>query len=397
MTTANEKIFDEMAKHSLYIQKVSAAIRNNIISAVDATNGDVKKVIAANSEITQLRRTTKKYATAVQKLNRDIAKARRAGWIQAETESIDDFARLIEIEQRFIDKTIKESLPFEITTKTVPPSVNTNLLAYGNWKGATAEGWFRNWREKDLRRVTSTIVDGFAQNQTQGQIERTLFGTKKQKYRDGVVNGTRIDAERLSRTIVNGITNDAKMEYYARNADILKGLMYDAIFDGRTTPYCIDRGGKVYPMDKLEPINVHYMCRSQYVPVVDGVGVLGSKPTVGGVNFRQSAKESYIARQRKRGLSSKKAAKKWSNLSSGYKEQLALEKRRAYGKKVVGSVPAKTTGEAWFRKQSAKFQDQILGKDVGKLYRKKRLSMSDVLRENSTRPMKISELERLYG
>ena len=61
----------------------------------------------------------------------------------------------------------------------------------------------------------------------------------------------------------------------------------------------------------------------------------------------------------------KRYSMKWSNLSSGYKEQLALEKRRAYGKKVVGSVPAKTTGEAWFRKQSAKFQDQILGKDVG--------------------------------
>ncbi len=55
---------------------------------------------------------------------------------------------------------------------------------------------------------------------------------------------------------------------------------------------------------------LHPNCRSQLVPKVSGIGLIGDQPSVGGRNFRKDAKAAYLRKQKAAGLDDKTASGK---------------------------------------------------------------------------------------
>src|SRR5690606_7566723 len=106
-------------------------------------------------------------------------------------------------------------------------------------------------------------------------IVRSIRGTRANKYRDGILQITKRNAEAVARTAVNHTVTASKDELFRANADILAGLRYTATLDGRTTPQCRALDGKVFPLDKGPRPPLHFGCRSTMIPVLDGIGIVG--------------------------------------------------------------------------------------------------------------------------
>lgn len=75
----------------------------------------------------------------------------------------------------------------------------------------------------------------------------------------------------IVRTNIAAAANMGAVEVMRNTAGFVNGVMYQAILDERTTPFCEDHNGETLPVndprvDAMTPPN-HYQCRSYWVPV----------------------------------------------------------------------------------------------------------------------------------
>ena len=120
------------------------------------------------------------------------------------------------------------------------------------------------------KRVRNAVRQGFIEGQSPAQIARGLRGTKAAGYKDGVLQMSRRGAEMLVRTAVTHTSNVAATETYRSMGDLVTGVIWSSILDGRTTLICIGLNGRHFPVGGKHP-PAHWGCRSTLVPDIKGV------------------------------------------------------------------------------------------------------------------------------
>jgi len=192
-----------------------------------------------------------------------------------------------------------------------------------------------------------TIRDGIVQQKTNAEISKdvqAIIPLQKQR------------AESLVRTAANASANVAKEEFNKQNSEFLKGERFLNTLDIRTTKLCIEAGQGGVNGDGIYPVGVgpkapqHYNCRSLRVSVLADEyqlpGFEGERPAVG-----------------------------------------------ADGPGVIG---ANTTYAGFLRMQPVEFQDEVLGRDVAKLWRAGKIDLKR-LTDPFGRPLTAEELEASAG
>lgn len=161
-------------------------------------------------------------------------------------------------------------------------------------------------------------------------------------------------------------------------------VQFDDLVDIETFDFC----DHVYNLDtevgwySCNNIITHN-CRSIMTPVVDGEAMLGNRPFVIGENmtttrFRQLAR-------------SKAGDARWRNMDSAARKRATDRARAAWAAENVGELPAETTYEQFLRRQSAEFQDSVLGPTKGALFRRGKVSLSEFVDETG-RTLTLEEL-----
>lgn len=218
--------------------------------------------------------------------------------------------------------------------------------------------WLAAFEANDRRRFMDEIRQGLIFNETPVQISRRIFGTQALGGSDGARQITRRGAQTLANTVTAATSNAALQELYAQNSRIVKRELYVATLDSRTTPICRSLDGNTYDRGRGPVPPVHINCRSVRVPVIDGRR-LGNRPA-------NAATDDQLAGLR------------------GPARRRAVEK-------LVGRVPASTNYQEWLGRQSVGFQNEVLGKTRGVLFRKGGLSL-DRFVDASGRQFNLSEL-----
>jgi SPP1 gp7 family putative phage head morphogenesis protein len=189
------------------------------------------------------------------------------------------------------------------------------------------------------REVIDTINDSILIGETTKQAADKvgeLVSTRQRKHVDT-----------LTRTIVNFTSAQSRQVTLTENSGILDGYEWVATLDSRTTLICGGRDGRVYPVGGGPLPPAHWNCRSTVIPVVSEDfridAVAGSRPAIG-------------------------------------------DKR--------GTVSAKSTYGGWLKKQSAGFQDEVLGPERAKLFRSGGLSI-DRFRDETGKIYTLDQLRAL--
>lgn len=77
-------------------------------------------------------------------------------------------------------------------------------------------------------------------------------------------------AKSLTTTAVQAVANQARVAVARENPDQIRGILWSAILDARTTPICRALNGRVFAPDRLPTYPAHFGERSSLVPIGRG-------------------------------------------------------------------------------------------------------------------------------
>lgn len=210
--------------------------------------------------------------------------------------------------------------------------------------GTQMEAFIDSWSEAAVRRVTKAVNVGAAQGLTNQEIVQQVRGTRANKFRDGILgNATKREANAMVRTAVQHAASEAQAEVYRDNDDIIEGYIWISTLDGRTSSTCRALDLQQFEVGKGPMPPIHVNCRSSTIPKIEGIDLL-------------------------------------SNTTRASPD---------------GQVPADMSYYEWLKGQPAEFQDEVLGKSRGALFRQEEMTadrFTDMQLDKNFEPMTLDEM-----
>ena len=199
--------------------------------------------------------------------------------------------------------------------------------------------------------VVRRIEQGLSIGSDIDDIVKSIRGTRKMNFEDGVLVKPKKELTGLVRTAAAQVSASAREMTYDENTDVVKGVRIVATLDARTTPVCRAQDGKVYDVDKGPRPPFHWNCRTTTVPVLKSFEEMG----LTGLN----------------------------DIPAGTRASMN------------GPVPADMTYDKWLRTQPVGFQDRVLGKEKAELFRNG-LTLDKFVNDYG-KSLTLDELRKLYG
>lgn len=320
MPTANEEILDATIRHTVWLERLKSGEVKRIVALLNKADNDLVNQITARLAKIEKRGYDLGPATTerLKKLLAEIREQRKAAYAAAYDLSQDgmlDFAKYEADYQASLIETAGTSVGVDLAIVQPTVAQLKAVVSSQPFQGRILKDWFSDLSTTSAARVSDAVKIGITEGQTIDQIVRRIRGTKAKGFADGILAIDRRNAESVVRTAVAHVANRAKETMFEENTDIIEGVKWVAVIDGRTTPQCRANDGKIFPVGKGPRPPLHFGCRSVTIAYLGPTKIKGTRASA------------------------------------------------------IGPVPDDMTYGEWLKKQSASIQDDILGKSKGKLFR----------------------------
>ncbi len=370
MPTMNEVYRDAALRHQVDVRRYSAHVTKRVARLLEEADRDLTEKLRARLDRFQGRPldfTGERW----QALLADIRTARATALGEYAKTTRADLSTLAVLEGSAEVGLLTSAVTVEVGFAAVNANQLRAIATSRPFHGRLLKDWFATINAGDQRRLVQALQLGMANGETTDDIVRRIVGTRKNGYADGILAITRRDAQAVARTAINHVSNVARSYVWDENSDIITARVWVSTLDGRTSAMCQERDGRGVPvgdnelppgMLPLTPAGAvppgHINCRSLMVAYIDGVGLLGNRPTVTDTRTREKREVDFrrIARETKTPIQ---------------------DVRAAWAAENVGRVPAATTYQKFLEKQPAKFQNEVLGLTKGKLFREGGLTVNE--------------------
>lgn len=356
--TANEQFLDAMIRHQIYLMRLSGKVRNDIFKLLEATEADMQAEILRRLKNIGDSGLTPSNITKMNALIKVLRAMRQAAWKQAEQAWIDDMIDLAKSEPAFVAGIAKTVAPVTLIMDLPTTRQLKSIVTSRPFEGRTLRQWARSLAATDLRRMEDAIKIGMVQNENNAQIARRVASA---------ANLSKNNAASVTRTAVNHVANQAKQDFFKANPLSFAKEMYVATLDSNTTAICQSLDGKMFEMGKGRIPPVHFNCRSIRVAILNDQ-VLGNrpmKPVTERQLLREFTKKEGIPTVTSRGA-----------LPRGYRGSFDKFGRQRT-RELVGRVPANVNYQDFLKRQSASFQNDVLGNTKGRLFRRGGLTVDN--------------------
>lgn len=349
--TYNEQFFDASLRHQIDVLRLGSGVTRKVNAILDETRADLRKQVEK-----RLAKGTALDSAGMKRLaelERAIDQIRSGAWNDVTQEWTRTALDVATEEPLFVSGVLRSILPVQLDL-VMPAAATLRALATKRpFQGRLLKEWAESASRADLARIKQQIRIGMVQGESARDIAARVFGVK------GAMALTRHQAEAVTRTVINGVSNAAQQEFLSENADLLEGEVFVATLDARTTLVCAGQDGKMYPVGKGPIPPLHVNCRSIRVGTIDGQ-VVGERPFKAGTE--QQMLREYGEQYGLKGLKSR------DDLPRGHKSSFDAFSRKRM-RELTGQVPAHTSYQEWLSKQPPDIQDDILGPTRGKLFR----------------------------
>jgi len=334
---------DSVVRHQIYLQRYAGTNASQILGFVKKLKKELVSSLGDTNTVLSAARYTKQL-NSMKVLAKDLTK----DLVATQKDELVGLAKYeADFTKRLLDKTTIESTE-ELLFETVTPSVTQLKTAaftsvmdkeIGSTLGKTVGDALGDYGKKIAGGMVQEVRTGFALGKTTDEIA------------DGIsaIGGSAIrgyEATALARTITNHISAMAREETYAQNADIIESYQIVATLDDVTTEECGARDGDIVDIDGAELPPYHWNCRTTFISVI---------------------KEEYRL-----------------DIPDG--------NRPAKGDDGEERVSGKTDYNSWLKSQPASFQDDILGKVKGDLFRNGGMDMKDFV-DHNYQPIDLKDLK----
>lgn len=347
MTTVNEDIKDRTIRHMVHLERFKKGQVNRILKVLDRDIlPSMRRKIEARLEKIIERGTDTGAVTTfrLKQLEKELTKLSDRMVKDLRKELVVDMTGLSRSEIEWQVEVIKQELGFDLELVIPSPRAVAKITNDVPFAGLTLDQWFNTLSQATQRGVMSAVNRGIVEGETTEQIMRRIRGTSASNFTDGVWATTRRQAETITRSTVNHVSTQARMELFKENEDIIKGLQWVATLDSRTSVICAGLDGKVFKVDKGPRPPAHPNCRSTMTAVL----------------------------------------KDWKSLGL---TDLDASQRAS----INGQVPATTTYGEWLKGQPLGVQEEVLGVSKAKLFNQGNLDISRFT-DSRLKPLTLKEL-----
>jgi hypothetical protein len=336
--TANEKLQDEAITHALYLQGYTKGTATKVLNLLKRTHNDlVQQLGVALERLPQGEYNVARIDALLTSINGLI----RSAYGEVSTELDNQLRGLATYETSYQTQLFQSVLPEQIAFVAV-----TGQQAYATAMSRPFSGrLLKDWMEgldTDLRvKVRDAVRMGILEGQTTNEIVRKIRGTKALNYADGLLDINRRNAETIVRTAIAHTAAYARDLTYEANDDVIKAIKWISTLDSRTTPICQVRDNLLYTPTTHKPIG-------HSLPWLGGAG-----------RAHMGCRSSSVA-----------VLKSWRSMGLDIDE--IPESTRS---SLDGQTPADTTYAQFLKGKDAKFQDEVLGKTRGELFRTGKITL----------------------
>lgn len=345
--SVNAQVLDRAIRHSVFLERLKTGEVNDVVKFL---NRDVFPDILDKLQV-RLRRieargidsgawTTKNMRETLAALDQLVgAGLSRAG------EQVQGSLEEIALSEAEWQARVLNSATRPWNLEFTVPSARTirSVVVSRPFQGAVLKDWWGKVERSARFEIKRQIRMGIVQGETTQQIVRRVYGTSAAAFGDGSFAQVRRNVSATVRTAVGHVSNHARQGTYADNADLIKGILYVATLDNRTTLTCASLDGQVFPIDSGPRPPQHWQCRSTTSPVL----------------------------------------RSWRELGIDLGDD--PEGTRA---SMNGQVPASTTYGQWLKRQPHEVQEDVLGKTRARLFRSRKVSIERFV-DDKRRPLTL--------
>lgn len=180
--------------------------------------------------------------------------------------------------------------------------------------GISLDELTKSFSKTESERIIRAIRLAHSEGLTNDKLVQLIRGSRANRYQDGILRTTTRNAHAIARTGTAIMASEAKQAFINDNKDIIKGIKVIATLDSRTSPICRHLDHQFMPTHKAKYPPYHFNCRSSFEIVFDGYESPKNRASESGVTENVSYYE-------------------------------------------------------WLKKQTPDYQDEVLGKTRGKLFR----------------------------
>ncbi|AIM40560.1 minor head protein-like protein [Vibrio phage VpKK5] len=393
MPTSNQELFDAYIRHQTYILRTATWLRNQaskILAAGDPALGDLILATVARMENVELSSQTG------QRMMRDfeekLIKLRREPWGEVADLYDENLIRIATSEVAWAAATFQQSVPVLLDMKTVPPAQMRRIVRANPYQGRTMSEWLTSAAGTESAEILRRTKVGIADGMQPRDVARSVLGAASEGGAGGTTIRSMQHAETIAITLTNGITSEAREQFYVENTDVINTEIFLATLDGNTTPECVENDQELYKVGEGPMPPLHPRCRSLRIPYADAelLGNRPFKPTTEGMLIQEYAEANGL----------KSNLRKRDSLPRGHKGKFD-EYARGRTRELIGQVEGRTPYPEWFGTQSAAFKSDYLGPSRYAIYKDlsepKQREFMRSLSNQFGRPYTVDQLESQWG
>lgn len=280
MTQAELDMMDAIISHQIDLFRLDATVRARVLALLDTLGHEMERKVALHGLT-------------------EFQKARYNALLRDVSMTVDSYYATINEEVGHVLKTVakiqSEPFVFSSVIDAALPTENVvkALIDETSILGAPSADWWARQAGDTKWRFSTEVRQGLLAGEDRGAIATRI--------RD-LIEVSQSNAEALVRTSVQTIANEARMDTYEENSDVVSGVRQLSTLDGRTSDVCIAYSDGEWDLDG-NPINGttlpfnggpprHWNCRSVLVPILDTTSALGFDISGRGKSTRAAEGES---------------------------------------------------------------------------------------------------------
>ena len=379
------------AEHQANLMRLAATWAEELRGDADSTNSELVGNLSVLLDEYKIADYNAEAQKQFLKMNAEILKIRAEGFAKMADYMARQCEHLAENEAKWAAAIVKQS-GVTIPKKTI--RVNTIVKYAAVEDGQTITESINAAAEEDAKRISEVCREGVRKNKPLETIIKEIRGTKELGYTDGIFETTRNEAETIARTGCMGIADEAKMQFYINNQDVIIGILHVATLSGNTCLVCGNLDGHIWKnpseLSLVPNLPIHPNCRCVHLPITELDEINSSKRPAEVENYWKEAEKAY---------NEEHPGKRFDDLARStklkyyYKAQKDYEERT--GKPAFDEVPQNMSFSEWLKTKDSRYIESYLGKTRYLLYTKGELPLNKFINPATNTQFTIAELKKL--
>ena len=366
MSNIADKLTDEFVGYAVDIERYSAGVQKDVVQILRRAEKEMVQTLTDINPTGALQPSYRELR--LKKVLGETQQIIGKGYSEASSTTTNSLRSLASIESEVPAKLINSSIGVDLAGPGLSPESLQRIVSNTLIEGAPSKEWWSRQGSKLQQRFSDQVKLGMVQQESLDDIVRRVRGTATgrrvsyrasdgslkfmSEFKGGIMEVSTREARALVRTSVQAVSQNARMDLYKKNKDIVNGVQAVVTLDGRTSDLCMSRSGFAWDMEGKPlagtgtsesfpgPPPWHFQCRSTLVPVLP--------------SFNKLSKNKKI-------------------------KDKVVKIPRGTQSSMDGQVAANLTYESWLKNKSEPFQKQVLGHGRWKLWKEDKLSLRQLV------------------